>query len=90
MSRAPQLVRARPKAIEYLPEWAKCCDWRVELLHSLANEEMTVYGFEKRYQGQNSCQNCDAPSPAGMAAILDKGDRFALELLDLDEGPVTQ
>jgi len=84
--RERKLVRARPKTLDYLPDWAKCCDWRIALLGGMDQTEYAISGTRAREPNRRRCQNCDFPQPAGIDAILDDGDKFAMELLDLDEG----
>lgn len=80
-----KLVRARPKAREYMPEWAKCCPEFVSAAQ--AEGEMTV-DLEHAVREHMLCSYCEADHgmQLGVMDVADK--RYThLELLDLDEGP---
>jgi hypothetical protein len=73
-----KLVRARPKRVEDLPEWAKCCDGR--LAHHLKMPEVTL----------DIADHCHNPFPSFRSARrIDTGHWCSIELVDLDEGSYT-
>lgn len=83
-------VRARVKAPEYLPEWAKCCEESIKRDQSLG--EFVVDLDDIALMGSGECYCCDAIVPEKnevmMVSGTGNGYRFPLELLDLDEGPM--
>lgn len=80
-----KLVRARPKRVEDLPEWARCCDECLAELVDIGDvvvDTLTCEPSESRI-----CWYCNAEGPSGtLVAVV--GDDFwvRMELLDLDEG----
>lgn len=87
MIRAPQLVRARPKAVEYLPEWAKCCAKAQIVRDELG--EIFIDLATAREEKESSCKYCGASLPSWKSAKI-VGGEFAgflcpFEYLDLDE-----
>ena len=84
-------VRARVKAPEYLPEWAKCCP---ELIAQISRfkDVVAVVDLGSIYLARVYCGFCGArPDPATRQCIIAPGIGQgcpAFELLDLDEGPM--
>lgn len=86
-----KLVRARPKAIEHLPEWAKCCDKATEHMESdrKSDNPYVLDMSVSRLRTENVCRWCKAPWPEHKVYRDIVDGRFAaIDLLDLDEGPV--
>ena len=89
MTRAPQLVRARPKAVEYLPEWAKCCKEFTSGLLAIGEITVDISDLDLPSPSTLECAFCKSvlPISKGVSDVAD-GLFIPLELLDLDEGPV--
>lgn len=94
-SRAPQLVRARPKAMEYQPEWRKCCPKMIERLSTMG--ELIVDIADTGYWADGwTCAFCGGKEPPRMgvrivsASVPIDWPYASIDCLDLDEGPVTQ
>lgn len=85
-----RLVRARPKAVEYLPEWAKCCAEGMAADQILG--EITVDLDDASERTGFVCNHCYAPFPTYVSVrMIDgrgKGLKMALDVLGLDEGPL--
>lgn len=83
-----KLVRARPKSVEYLPEWAKCCpSATIQLCSHSETLFVDVQNCLRAPAGLDKCQYCGAEVPACTVARLTCGCWYPIELLDLDEGP---
>lgn len=82
-----RLVRARPKAAEYLPEWAKCCDTQIRVTRSFG--DMTVDLDSLHFHPGGDCTYCGAEWP-GFKQVIDVADGMGvgIEMIDLDEGPL--
>lgn len=84
-----KLVKARPKAVEYLPEWAKCCDQAVKRDQALG--EIMVNLADVRVEPAAPCKFCGVTLPKAnevmIASGIGSGYCFPIEMLDIDEGP---
>ena len=79
-------VRARVKAREHLPEWAKCCQAHMDYMLGLP--QMTLDVNELIKESGVVCLFCKVEHPEAPAALdIAEGDYMPLELCDLDEGP---
>jgi len=83
-------VRARVKAPEYLPEWAKCCEGFTK--HVLSLPEIS-FADASRISGVETghCNYCGSTSHTTniWTALADgREGLMGIELLDLDEGPI--
>jgi hypothetical protein len=80
-----KLVRARPKAVEDLPEWAKCCDGHLSAL--LASGEMIIDLDRVTWLLPGyTCASCGRIRKAMKAVSVHGKNHFeSLDLLDLDE-----
>lgn len=85
-----KLVRARPREVEHLPEWAKCCDEYIRVTQRLG--EMVVDLSTVRGEAFRGCAFCRAPRPESVKRVMDVADGLYvnLETLDLDEGTESQ
>lgn len=86
-------VRARPKPVEQMPEWSKCCDELIS--HHLDTGEITVDVSDTHIPKARNCRFCHAVIDiAGRAARIHDGKyagmMYPLQLLDLDEGPIQE
>lgn len=81
-----RLVRARPKAIEDLPAWAKCCKAHIDSLSPLMFGEIVISGYRPRLNRKCKCGGCGDIKPAGTDAEDTDGMFTPIEFLDLDEG----
>jgi hypothetical protein len=81
-----KLVRARPKAVEDLPEWAKCCP---EFGESYQRIGEVVLDLDDTDRAVMRCMYCKKPHGV-LHGVLDTTHNLysALECFDLDEGPV--
>jgi hypothetical protein len=79
-----KLVRARPKRVEDLPAWAKCCPAFGAAYQRIG--EITV-NLDETDEAVMRCWYCKRPHGI-LKGVLDVGDQsyLALECLDLDEG----
>lgn len=82
-----KLVRAKVKAPEYLPNWAKCCAESVNQVCGCSSVlEADVNTLLSAPAGLAKCLGCGAEIPALRIIRLSCGCWFPLDLLDLDEG----
>lgn len=81
-----RLVRARPKAFEHLPEWAKCCDRALTEIQSFSEFTIDLARiYEPNYA---TCGYCGTPVNTGPYVPMEDGRAMPIALLDLDEGPL--
>ena len=82
-----KLVRARPKAVEYLPEWAKCC---AELRDGiLAWPEMIVDVSRVWRAAPGPCRFCGSEKPVLIFVLDVETLHYApTDVIDLDEGSI--
>lgn len=82
-----KLVRARPKAVEDLPEWAKCCTEQTEFQRAIG--ELVLDINDRCLAGPGACLFCGALTPSALSARIVSGEYtgrlFALCTADLDE-----
>ncbi len=87
-----KLVRARPRRVEDLPEWAKCCDHAVSALELMgetvadSEDQHVFYGRICGYCGEGLPSLVSIKITLGIAA----GCYVPMVLIDLDEGPMEQ
>lgn len=79
-----KLVRARPKRVEDLPEWAFCCEAFTE---GVSQSQEMVVDLSRNETGRMACAFCHADHGV-LHGVMDVSDGRleAVELLDLDEG----
>ena len=80
-----KLVRAKPKAREYMPEWAKCCPEYIAANQAIG--EITVDLDDCEVWDRIYCSFCgrEATWIKGVQIVGDE-DTLPLAVLDLDEG----
>jgi hypothetical protein len=90
MSGKQKLVRARPKAIEDMPDWAKCCDEYIAATQKIG--EITVDLSTLHDEFFNGCGFCFARYSGARKRAMDVADGLyvSLETFDLDEGEMQQ
>jgi hypothetical protein len=80
-----KLVKARPKLLEYLPDWALCCS---DYQHALTTcADLTIDLQDSGYEDDVHCVFCNADH--GRMFVVrdaDADDYLPLECFDLDEG----
>ncbi len=88
-----KLVRARPKRVEDLPEWAKCCATLMQGIDKLG--ELVIDVSSVKNMGDDRyclfCKYRGIPASAKQARIVQgefPGDFVTIDLLDIDEGPL--
>ena len=83
-------VRARVKAPEFLPEWAKCCEDFTK--HVLALPAISFAETKEISEVETGyCNFCGSKSRTAniMTRLVDGREGFmGIDLLDLDEGPI--
>jgi len=79
-----KLVRARPKAIEHLPEWAKCCQGLIDLSQSFGELVVDVSNFF--LYPIKFCALCGTKLPPLIGVKVPGLGQCAIDWLDLDEG----
>lgn len=81
-----KLVKARPKAVEYLPEWAKCCEARIAA--TLSEGELTLDISDTSGEDGLTCTFCGTECPCDPMARDVADDTWVhIAEYDLDEGP---
>lgn len=88
MKREPKLVRARPRSIEYLPDWAKCCQERIAA--TISEGELTLDISDTSGDDGLTCKFCGADMPNDPVARDVADDTWVhIAEYDLDEGVFT-
>ena len=81
-----RIVKATPKKVEDLPEWARCCNNYIQAILDFGELLVDTSTIEKRsYLG---CFWCRSARPQTQNMILDINDQtmVPLDCLELDEG----
>lgn len=83
-----KLVRARPKAIEDLPEWAKCCAAYIAATRSIGETIVDLSTLCEEYF--HGCGFCFTRMPGMRRRVMDTADGIyvSFDTLDLDEGEI--
>lgn len=83
-----RLVRARPKAVEYLPEWVRCCPESISEVTAPGEYEIDL-DREKLFP-EITCRHCFTThqGPLIFYSAVGKGFMSSVDTLDLDEGPI--
>lgn len=84
-------VRAKIKAWDALPEWARCCEKKRKEHHAFTTDAFEVDLSDTRSAGIGHCRFCRAEQPVmvDVTAYVDGVDYWiGIEVLDLDEGPM--
>ena len=81
-----KLVKARVKAVEEFPDWAKCCPEAIEAALSWGIITIDLSTAQKFAANRWYCHYCRAEYPEliGVADVAD-GLMVEMELLDIDE-----
>lgn len=81
-------VRARVKAPEHLPEWAKCCE--APLTKVAEQMEYFIVDLSQTRSGEARCTACGAPLGhiTQVIGYFPLAEWIVLDILDLDEGPL--
>lgn len=81
-----KLVRARPKAVEDLPEWAKCCEQFTAVLMAIGEITVDVSDLDAPASRTLGCAFCGSvlPISKGVPDVAD-GLFIPLECFDIDE-----